>query len=123
MIPEDRFQKLDWEYFYPDNCEPIPLDIPRPRGKYVSTHCFLDSNHAGDKTTRRFMTGILILCIRVPIIWQSKRKNGVETSTFGSEFNAMKKDVDVWVRVQCYEEIFCSDSGVRIQTEDVWGPH
>ena len=35
MISEDRFQKFDWEDFYPDACEPIPLDMPRPRGKSV----------------------------------------------------------------------------------------
>ena len=35
MISEDRFQKFDWEDFYPDAFEPIPLDMPRPRGKSV----------------------------------------------------------------------------------------
>ena len=74
MIYEDRFQKFDWEYFYPDNCEPIPLDMPRPIIKSVSTHCFVDTNHAGDKNTRRSMTGILIFCNIAPIIWHSKRK-------------------------------------------------
>ena len=41
------------------------------------------------------MTGILIFCNRSPIIWNSKRKNGVETSTFGSEFTAMKNSVEM----------------------------
>ena len=40
MISEDIFQKFDWEDLYLDACEPIPLDIPRPRGKSVSIHCF-----------------------------------------------------------------------------------
>ena len=35
MISEDRFQKFYWEDFYPDACEPIPLGMPRPRGKSV----------------------------------------------------------------------------------------
>ena len=95
MISEDRFQKFDWEDFYPNVCEPIPLDIPSPRGKSVSTYCFVDANHAGEKTTRRSMTGILIFCNRAPIIWHSKRQNGVETSTFGSEFTAMKNSVEL----------------------------
>ena len=56
MISEDIFQKFDWEYFYPDACEPIPLDIPIPRGKSVSTHFFVDDNHAGDNTTGRSIT-------------------------------------------------------------------
>ena len=95
MRSEDIFQNFDWEDFYPDACEPIPLDIPRPRGKYVSTHCLVDSKDAGDKTTRRSMTGILIFCNRALIIWHSKRKNDVETLTFGSEFTAMKNFVEL----------------------------
>jgi hypothetical protein len=94
-ISEDRFQMFDWEDFYRDAKEPIPLDMPEPRGLSMSTHCFVDANHAGDKTTRRSMTGILIFCNRAPIIWHSKRQNGVETSTFGSEFTAMKNAVEL----------------------------
>ena len=59
------------------------------------THCFVDANHAGDKTTRRLMTGILIFCNRAPTIWHSKQQNGVETSSFGSEFTAMKNAVEL----------------------------
>ena len=95
MIYEDRLQQFDWEDFYPDACEPIPLDIPIPRGKSVSTHCFVEANHAVEKTTRRSMTGILIFCNRAPIICHSNRQNGVETSTFGSEFTSMKNSVEL----------------------------
>ena len=77
IISKDRFQKFDWEDFYPDAFEPIPLDMPITRGKSVSTHSFVDANHAGDKTTRISMTGILIFCNRSPIIWHSNRQNGV----------------------------------------------
>ena len=47
MISEDRFQKFDWEYFYPNACEPIPLDMQRPRGKSEPTHFFVDANLQG----------------------------------------------------------------------------
>ena len=40
MISENRFQKFDWGDFYPNACEPIPLDIPIPRGKSVPDHGF-----------------------------------------------------------------------------------
>ena len=55
----------------------------------MSTHCFVDENHAGDKITRKSMTGISIFFNRAPIIWHSKWKNGVETSTLVSEFMAL----------------------------------
>ena len=72
-ILEDRFQKFDWEDFYSDTQKKIPLDMPKPRGKSVSTHCFVDASHAGNKTTRRSMTGILMFVNRAPIIWYSRR--------------------------------------------------
>lgn len=93
-ISEDRFHRFDWGDFYGDIEEPIPIDMPPPRGKAMSTHCFVDADHAGDKLTRRSVTGILIFCNRAPIGWYSKRQNGVETSTFGSEFIAMKNAVE-----------------------------
>ena len=93
MISDDRFQKFDWEYFYPDACEHTTLDMPIPRDKSVLTRCFVYANQAGDKTTRIYTTGILIFFNRALIIWHSKRKNGIEMPTFGSEFTAMKNYV------------------------------
>ena len=95
IISEDRFQIFDWKYFYKDAREPVPLDMPEPQRLSILTHCFVDANHAGDKTTRRSMAGILIFCNRAPIIWQSKQQNGVDTLTFASEFTAMNNTVEL----------------------------
>jgi hypothetical protein len=67
--------------------------MPETRGKEVEIHCFVDADHAGDQVTRRSHTGILIFCNCAPIIWYSKKQNTVETSTFGSEFIALKTAV------------------------------
>ena len=93
-VDERAFKEYDWYNFYRDAKERLPSDMPPPRGRLVSTHCFVDSDHAGDKVTRRSQTGILIFLNRIPIIWYSKRQNTVETSTFGSEFIAMKMAVE-----------------------------
>ena len=61
----------------------------------MTSHCLVNVNHAGDKATRRSMTGILIFCNRVPIICHTKRHNIVETSIFGSEFTAMKNAFEI----------------------------
>ena len=95
IISEDRFQIFDWEDLYKDARVPSPLDMPEPQEFFISTNCFVDATHAGDKTTRRSTTGILTFCNRAPIIWHSKRQNGVDTSTFGSEFTAMKNAVEL----------------------------
>ncbi len=94
-IDENRFQKCDWEEFYRDAAEAIPENKPVPRGNDMSTHCFVDANHAGDTETRRSQTGILLFCNSAPILWFSKRQNSVEASTFGSEFTAMKNAVEL----------------------------
>ena len=95
MISKYRFQNSDWEDFYPNACEPTPLGMPKLRGKYVSAHCSVDTNNAGDKTTRISMTGVLIFCNWSLIICQSKRQNSVEALMFGSEFTAMKNSVEL----------------------------
>ena len=74
IISEDRFQKFDWEDFYTDACKPIPLNLPIPRGKFLSTHCLVDANHAGDKTTIISMTEILILLPEPQIYGTAKEK-------------------------------------------------
>ena len=38
LISEDRFHKFDWEDFYRDSKEAIPDDMPKPRGKIMTTH-------------------------------------------------------------------------------------
>ena len=68
--------------------------MPPPRGESVSTHCFVDSDHAGNTVTRRSQTSLLLFVNCAPIVWYSKRQNTVETSTFGSEFIAMKTAVE-----------------------------
>ena len=90
VFEESRFAKCDWEEFYPGACEVTPPNAPEVLGKAVVMSCFADADHAGCRATRRSHTGVLIFVNRAPILWYSKRQNTVETSTFGSEFIAMK---------------------------------
>ena len=73
----------------------IPPNMPQPRGDSLSTHCFVYTNNAGNKVTRWSQTEILIFVNKAPIITFSKRQNTVETSTFGSEFTALKSAVEL----------------------------
>ena len=56
---------------------------------------WVDSNHAGNRLTRRSRTGVIIFVNKAPILWYSKGQNTVESSTFGSEFVAMRQTVDM----------------------------
>jgi hypothetical protein len=50
----------------------------------------VDVDHAGDKLTRQSRTGVVIFLNGAPIYWYSKKQTTVETSSFGSEFVALK---------------------------------
>jgi hypothetical protein len=89
-IDERRFKNVNWKDWYGDVEEAIPPNMPEPRGNSVKMLTFVDSDHAGNLATRRSQTGILIYLNKSPIVWFSKRQNTVESSTFGSEFVALR---------------------------------
>jgi hypothetical protein len=86
----------DWAQFYPDiKGELIPHDQPLPRGNPVQVNMFCDAAHATCQVTRRSTTGIILFVNGSPITWYSKRQNTIETSTFGSEFVALRIAVEM----------------------------
>jgi hypothetical protein len=95
VFDDKAFNVCDWSEFYPDAEEAIPHNVPEARGNGVVTSSFVDSDHAGCKETRRSHTGVILYVNKAPILWYSKRQNTVETSTFGSEFCAMKIAIDM----------------------------
>jgi hypothetical protein len=94
------FIDQDWTEFYGDVEEELPPKMPEPLGRPVTISTFVDANHAGNVVTRRSHTGILIYLQNTPVIWQSRRQNTVETSTFGSEFVALRTARDTIVALR-----------------------
>jgi hypothetical protein len=124
---ERRFRKCDWKAFYPEAAEAIPPKMPKPRGGCISMTCFVDADHVGYRITRRSHTGVLLYDNRAPIIWYSKHHDTVETSTFESEFVAMKTAIELvegikyklrmmFVPVEGPTSVFCGNSAVVINT-------
>jgi hypothetical protein len=91
-VPANIFKDNSHEFMeqYRDAKEMIPHDAPKPRGNSIRITAYVDSDHAANQATRRSHTGYIIFINRAPVLWYSKRQNTVETSTFGSEFLAMK---------------------------------
>ena len=90
-IPDNLFVRHDWSNTVYGNCsEELPIDAPKPRGYGFIMRAFVDSDHAGDSTTRRSRTGFIIYLNSAPIYYLSKKQTSIETSSFGSEFIAMK---------------------------------
>lgn len=118
-----RMSKPDWSSFYPDAMEELPPKMPEPLGNPVHIYTFVDANHAGNLVTRRSHSGILLFVQNSPILWLSRRQNTVETSTFGSEFVALRTARDMIVAMR-YKlrmfgvplegpaQVFCDNQGV-----------
>lgn len=87
---DKQFTKVDWSDVYPDAKDELPPGMPEPRGASVQVNVFVDADHAGDRVNRRSHTGVLIFVNKAPIVWYSKKQNTVETSTFGSEYVALR---------------------------------
>jgi len=89
---ESCFIQQDWTYTpYSKAREAIPTNAPITRGLGVKVNANVDSDHAGDNITRRSRTGYVIFLNSSPIYFHTKKQGGIETSTFGSEFIAMKQ--------------------------------
>ncbi len=123
-VDEAAFNRnADWHAFYGDVAEELPPRMPTPRGKFVSIHCFVDANHAGNVVTRRSHTGVLLFVQNSLIAWHSKKQSTIETSTFGSEFVAMRqaKEMIVALRyklrmfgvgIRGPANVYCDNAGV-----------
>jgi hypothetical protein len=113
----------DWTEFYGDMEEELPPKMPEPLGQPMNITAFVDANHAGNVVTRRSHTGVIIYLQNTPIIWHSRRQNTIETSTFGSEFVALRcaRDLIVALRyklrmfgvpIEGPAKVLCDNQGV-----------
>jgi len=84
-----------WKEFYLDAAEPIPLHAPEPQGKDAQINIYCDAAHATCLATWRSTTGIIVFLNGAAIKWYSKGQNTVESSTFGSEFAALKIEMEM----------------------------
>ena len=104
MYPDIDFDTFndgaEWKTFYGDVTEAIPPNAPDPRGKSVDLRMWVDSDHSGDKVTRRSLTGYFILLNTALINWLSKKQATIETSVFESEFVTMKTGVEALIGIR-----------------------
>ena len=84
----------DFKEIYRDAYEDMPFDYVEPRGRPVVITVFADASFAQNKINRRSHSGHIVFLNRSPIIWYSKRQSTVESSTFSSEFIALKVAVE-----------------------------
>ena len=83
-IDMNDFKEWKWKGFYGILKESIPPNDLEKRGKEVDLRGYVDSNHAGEKKTRRSRYGVLIFLNNVLVQWFSKKNSTIETSVFGA---------------------------------------
>lgn len=87
------FERRDWttsEFGHLDGIDARPPNAPPPRGFGFIMRAKVDADHAGDTVTRRSRTGYFVYLNSALVYWMSKKQVSVESSSFGSEFCAMK---------------------------------
>jgi hypothetical protein len=93
-VDEDLFEQRDWttsEFGHIQGIEEKPDNMPLPRGQAFVIRAKVDADHATDTVSRRSRTGFLVWLNCALVYWMSKKQTSVETSSFGSEFIAMKQ--------------------------------
>jgi len=126
-LADIEFIQHDWHEFYPDAQEEIADDAPPPLGRPVQLNVFCDAAHADDFVTRRSTTGIILFVNGTPTRWYSKQQNTVESSTYGSEFVAMRIATELIIGLRNDlrmlgipllgpANVFCDNQSVVLQT-------
>jgi hypothetical protein len=94
VIDESVFELKNWtssEFGHLQGKEELPANMPEPRGQGFVINAKVDADHAPDTVTRRSRTGSFVYLNCAPVYWLSKKQTSCESSSFGSEFCAMKQ--------------------------------
>ena len=93
VVDESKFQRMDWtssKFGHVYGKQELPPNMPEPSGLGFTLRAKVDADHASDTVTRRSRTGFLVYINSALVYWFSKKQTSIESSSFGSEFTAMK---------------------------------
>jgi hypothetical protein len=93
-INESAFELKDWtssEFGHLQGKEELPPNMPEPPGQGFVINAKVDADHASDTLTRQSRTGFFVYLNCAPVYWLLKKQTSCESSSFGSEFVAMKQ--------------------------------
>ena len=93
VIDEYKYQRRDWtlsEFGHLQGKPTFPPNAPAPRGLGFIIREKVHADHGADTVTRRSRTGFLVYINSALVYFMSKKQTIVETSSFASEFTAMR---------------------------------
>ena len=70
--------------------------------KELDTIVFVYENHGYDSVTGKETTSLLTFVGSTPVDWGAMHQPSVQTTTCGTELNALKKEVEHDVTIRCY---------------------
>ena len=94
VVNEHEFAQRDWtasEFGQLQGVEVMPTNMLEPQGMGCVMRAKVDADHTADTVTRRSRTGFLVYLNSGRVYWWTKKQTGIESSSFGSEFIAMKQ--------------------------------
>ena len=94
VVNEHEFAQRDWtasEFGQLQGVEVMPTTMLEPQGMGFVMRAKVDADHTADTVTRRSRTGFLVYLNSGRVYWWTKKQTGIESSSFGSEFIAMKQ--------------------------------
>jgi hypothetical protein len=94
LIDGAQFDAKDWAsrvFGHQDGVEELPANMPEPRGQGFVIRAKVYADHASDSVIRRSRTGFLVWINSCLVYFLSEKQTSVETSSFGSEFVAVKQ--------------------------------
>ena len=93
-IDKAAFERKDWtssKFGHLQGIEELPPKIPEPHGIGFIVVAKVDVDHAANAITKRSRMGFPVYLNSALVYWSSKRQTSVKSSSFGSEFIAMKR--------------------------------
>lgn len=102
LDPELRQSSYHHDFLddYPDAREDIDPELPDAIGEELETSVFFDADHAHDHSTRRSISGIIVMVGCTPVTVISKRQGCIATSTYCAEFVAMRSAVEEAISIR-----------------------
>ena len=91
-----KFEKLipDFLKDYPDAKEELDPSFPKNFGPILQQKFLVDSDHAHDLVTRKYLICLLGNVVNTPSTWMSKCQVNITSSIYATEFSALRTATD-----------------------------
>eukprot|EP00957_Ditylum_brightwellii_P136695 10424365-Ditylum_brightwellii.AAC.1 len=98
QLDEDVSMKL--KDHFPNAKEILDSEAPEEIFDKFAITAYVDSNHVHDKMARRFITSLIIVVGRMPMLCMAKYQDAVKKSTYDTKFMTVKTAIEEVMSVQ-----------------------